>query len=159
MTVQPTRTAALLVAGVLTLAAAGASASTAGAAPSSCGSRTNNTFTKLLECVDLEGVREHQAAFQAIADANNGTRVSGSPGYDQSVDYVEADDDGGGLERDGSTVRVPDLRVTVAVDPGAGVAGPGRSDPEHDPVLLGQRRRHGRRDRPPGPTGGSDTGV
>ena len=89
MTVQPTRTAALLVAGVLTLAAAGASASTAGAAPSSCGSRTNNSLAKLLECVDLPGVRAHQAALQAIADDNNGTRVSGSPGYDQSVAYVK----------------------------------------------------------------------
>ena len=89
MTVQPTRTAALLVAGVLTLAAAGASASTAGAAPTTCGSRTNNSLAKLLECVDLAGVREHQAAFQAIANANGGTRVSGSPGYDLSADYVE----------------------------------------------------------------------
>ncbi len=49
---------------------------------------SNNTVQKLLECVTVEGVREHQAAFQAIADANGGTRVSGSPGYDASVDYV-----------------------------------------------------------------------
>ena len=89
MTVKPSRTAALLVAGVLTLAAAGTSASTAGAAPATCGSRTNNSLAKLLECVDLAGVREHQAAFQAIANANGGTRVSGSPGYDLSADYVE----------------------------------------------------------------------
>jgi aminopeptidase Y len=34
-------------------------------------------------------VREHQAAFQEIADDNNGTRVSGSPGYDESVDQLE----------------------------------------------------------------------
>ena len=54
----------------------------------SCDTRTNNTYKKLLECVTLEGVREHQAAFQAIADANGDTRVSGSPGYDQSVDYA-----------------------------------------------------------------------
>ena len=36
----------------------------------------------------LEGVREHQAALQEIADANNGTRVSGTGGYDESVDYA-----------------------------------------------------------------------
>lgn len=54
----------------------------------SCGSRVNNTFDKLLECVTLAGVRSHQAALQAIADANNGTRVSGSPGYNASVDYA-----------------------------------------------------------------------
>jgi aminopeptidase Y len=58
------------------------------AGPKGCDSRTNDTYGKLLECVTLEGVREHQAALQAIADANGGTRVSGSPGYDQSVDYV-----------------------------------------------------------------------
>jgi Zn-dependent M28 family amino/carboxypeptidase len=53
-----------------------------------CDVRVNNTIEKLLECVTVEGVREHQAAFQAIADANNGIRTSGTPGYDQSVDYV-----------------------------------------------------------------------
>ena len=42
----------------------------------------------LLEAVTVEGVRMHQAAFQDIADANGGTRVSGSPGYDASVAYV-----------------------------------------------------------------------
>ena len=46
----------------------------------SCGSRTNNTIDKLLECVTLAGVREHQAALQAIADANGGTRAAGTPG-------------------------------------------------------------------------------
>ena len=50
--------------------------------------RVNNNHQKLLECVTLEGVREHQAAFQAIADANGGTRASGTPGYEDSVDYV-----------------------------------------------------------------------
>jgi hypothetical protein len=59
----------------------------AGAAGSSaaCANRNNNTHAKLLECVTLAGVRSHQAALQAIADANNGTRVSGSPGFDQSA--------------------------------------------------------------------------
>jgi Zn-dependent M28 family amino/carboxypeptidase len=33
-------------------------------------------------------VREHQAALQAIADANGGTRASGTPGYEASVEYV-----------------------------------------------------------------------
>ena len=53
-----------------------------------CNARTNNTYEKLLECVTVEGVREHQAAFQAIADANGGNRAAGPPGYDASVDYV-----------------------------------------------------------------------
>ena len=58
------------------------------AGPESCDTRVNNTQAKLLECVTLEGVREHQAAFQAIATANDGTRAAGTPGYDASVEYV-----------------------------------------------------------------------
>jgi aminopeptidase Y len=57
------------------------------AAPS-CENRSNNTQNTLLECVTVNGVRAHQAALQAIADANNGIRTSGTPGYDESVDYV-----------------------------------------------------------------------
>jgi Zn-dependent M28 family amino/carboxypeptidase len=58
------------------------------AGPQSCDTRVNNTFEKLLQCVTLAGVRDHQLALQDIADENGGTRVSGSPGYDESVDYA-----------------------------------------------------------------------
>ncbi len=54
----------------------------------SCDNRVNNTTKKLLECVTVEGVREHQAALQAIADANGGIRTSGTNGYDESAFYV-----------------------------------------------------------------------
>jgi Zn-dependent M28 family amino/carboxypeptidase len=60
----------------------------ADAGPAACERRNNNTASKLLECVTLDGVREHQAAFQEIADENGGNRFSGLPGYDASVDYV-----------------------------------------------------------------------
>ncbi len=60
----------------------------AGASVNSCDTRVNNTYKKLLECVTLDGAREHQAAFQTIADANGGIRTSGTPGYDDSVAYV-----------------------------------------------------------------------
>ena len=58
-----------------------------------CENASNNTYQKLLRCVTLEGVREHQAAFQEIADANDdpfypGTRAAGTEGYDESVEYV-----------------------------------------------------------------------
>ena len=58
-----------------------------------CENRANNTYKKLLGCVTLEGVREHQEAFQAIADANDdpfypGTRAAGTEGYDNSAEYV-----------------------------------------------------------------------
>ena len=53
-----------------------------------CDNRVNNTQEKLQQCVTIAGVREHQAALQAIADANNGNRASGTSGYDDSVAYV-----------------------------------------------------------------------
>jgi Zn-dependent M28 family amino/carboxypeptidase len=61
----------------------------AGPGQNACERRNNNQYDKLLECVTLAGVREHQAAFQAIADANGGTRADQTPGYEASVDYVE----------------------------------------------------------------------
>ena len=69
---------------------AGLASVPAGAAPAQagCNARTNNTYAKILECVRLDGVREHQAALQRIADANGGTRAEGTPGYAASVDYV-----------------------------------------------------------------------
>ena len=71
-----------IIAGALAYAPAATASSAA------CEFRTSDNFKKLLQCVTLEGVREHQAAFQAIADANGGTRASGTPGYEESVDYV-----------------------------------------------------------------------
>ena len=64
------------------------------AAPgNACARRNNNTYSKLVECVTLDGVRTHQAQFQAIADSNDdefypGTRAAGTEGYADSVDYV-----------------------------------------------------------------------
>ena len=43
---------------------------------------------KLRDAVTVEGAWEHLEAFQAIADANDDTRASGTSGYDASVAYV-----------------------------------------------------------------------
>ncbi len=84
-----TTTRRLLVVGIAIVAlSAIAFTGAAGAGSPACANRVNNTFAKLTECVTLEGVRAHQAAFQAIADANNGIRTSGTPGYDASAAYV-----------------------------------------------------------------------
>ncbi len=60
------------------------------AAPSSqgCDNRANITYDKLLGCVTVDGVLEHEQALQAIADANGGTRAAGTTGYTESVGYV-----------------------------------------------------------------------
>lgn len=77
-----------MAAGLLMTAAIPAAAAEAAPSQNCCDNRTNNTYDKLLECVRVEGVREHQAAFQAAADANGGTRAAGTQGYTDSVDYV-----------------------------------------------------------------------
>ena len=70
----------------------------ADAGPRSCDNRVNNTMNKLLECVTLDGAREHQAALQLIADDNFDIRTSGTPGYDESVDYVVGVLEGAGYD-------------------------------------------------------------
>ena len=55
---------------------------------------------RLREKVTLGGVFGHLEAFQAIADQNDGTRASGTPGYDRSAEYVF-----GKLEAAGYDVR------------------------------------------------------
>ncbi|MGY2082552.1 M28 family metallopeptidase [Blastococcus sp. SYSU DS0539] len=89
------RTAARTIAlGSSTLLFALALPTTAIAAPrDSCDRRHNNTYAKLLECVDLEDVLEHERAFQKIADNSDdpvypGSRAAGTDGYADSVDYV-----------------------------------------------------------------------
>ena len=44
---------------------------------------------RLPRCMQSENVMEHLYMFQAIADANNGTRASGLPGYEDSVTYIK----------------------------------------------------------------------
>jgi len=72
----------------LVIAALSFNAPQAIAGSNSCAKRVNNTHNKLLECVTIDGVRQHQAALQAAADANGGTRETGTLGYDASVMYV-----------------------------------------------------------------------
>lgn len=43
---------------------------------------------ELRDAVTVDGILEHERAFQAIADENDDTRASGTPGYTASADYV-----------------------------------------------------------------------
>jgi Zn-dependent M28 family amino/carboxypeptidase len=42
----------------------------------------------LREAVSADAIMDHLAELQEIADANGGTRASGTPGYDASIDYI-----------------------------------------------------------------------
>ena len=44
--------------------------------------------SKLRKAVTVSGILQHERALQRIANNNDGTRASGTPGYDASVDYV-----------------------------------------------------------------------
>ncbi|MEO7267623.1 MAG: M28 family metallopeptidase [Knoellia sp.] len=59
-----------------------AAAAPAGADPA------NNTSAKLRSAVTPAGIMEHLQNLQSIADANDGTRASGTTGYDASKAYV-----------------------------------------------------------------------
>ena len=77
-----------------------------------CDHRANNSYQKLLECVTLEGVREHQRAFQRIANRSTdpvypGTRAAGTDGYADSVEYVA-----GLLEEAGYQVTLDPVDIT-----------------------------------------------
>ncbi len=77
-----------------------------------CVHRSNNTYQKVLECLTVDGVLEHLAAFQKIADNSTdpvypGTRAAGTEGYADSVEYVS------GLLRDaGYQVTLDPVEIT-----------------------------------------------
>ena len=48
----------------------------------------SDPVAQMRKLVTVKGMLEHEQAFQKIADANGGTRVAGTAGYDASVQYV-----------------------------------------------------------------------
>lgn len=63
--------------------------------------------------VSADGVLAHLAELQAIADANGGTRASGTPGYEASVDYVVAQLEAAGYDAD---VQAFDFEYTEVLE-------------------------------------------
>jgi Zn-dependent M28 family amino/carboxypeptidase len=63
--------------------------------------KAEKAATKLADAVTVNGILRHERAFANIAERNGGTRVSGSPGFDKSRDYVV-----GQLQNAGWTVTV-----------------------------------------------------
>ena len=78
---RPRRARGLVIAAVALTSLVSANTALAQVPQSDCDERANNTYPKILECIRLDQVREHQAALQEIADANDGNRFSGFSGY------------------------------------------------------------------------------
>jgi Zn-dependent M28 family amino/carboxypeptidase len=58
------------------------------AAPKAKKDKSEKVAAKLADAVTVNGIMRHERAFANIAERNGGTRVSGSPGFDKSRDYV-----------------------------------------------------------------------
>jgi hypothetical protein len=97
-------TAAALTAGVLAIAAV----------PAVAGTPTDSS--SLRSAVTAKNVKKHMSALQTIANINNGTRASGTPGYDASLAYVKGQRRDRLLHHDGA--ELPLRRVPRARDAG-----------------------------------------
>ena len=69
------------------IAAMGSSTIAANAGPDKAGPDKVNTKS-FRDAVTVNGILQHERQFQRIANRNDGTRASGTPGYQASVDYV-----------------------------------------------------------------------
>jgi hypothetical protein len=59
----------------------------AASAPDNLNSNNNNS-EKLRNDVTVGGILEHDDAFQSVVDADGGNRIAGSPGHENSAQYV-----------------------------------------------------------------------
>ena len=73
----------------LLLAAAFALVAILTAVPAATTAVGSTNSTALRNAVTADGILAHEQEFQDIADANGGTRASGTPGYDASLEYVK----------------------------------------------------------------------
>jgi hypothetical protein len=70
--------------------AAGAVLSLLVAAPPASAQLAEVNTQRLRTAVTVNGIMQHERAFQTIANLNGGTRASGTAGYEASVEYIAA---------------------------------------------------------------------
>lgn len=107
-----TTTAMLVVAALIAFSLVGCGrwskdASTKGQPPAANPAATEFATT-LRNKVTADGMMAHLAKLQDIANANNGTRAVGTPGYEASVDYVAET-----LRKNGFDVQTPEFSARV----------------------------------------------
>ena len=77
--------------------------------PTTSGAQGAGTAERVARAVTAEGLQAHLEALQRIADRNEGTRASGTPGYDASAAYVAEQ-----LRQAGYTPSLERVRYTDA---------------------------------------------
>ena len=109
-----------LVAAVMASLVLTGCASTTGSAPAGGGGPVGGgpLAERLATEATVDGAVGHLEALQAIADRNGGNRAVGTPGYDQSVEYVAST-----LSRAGYRVETPTIAVTSEDDEDEGSTG------------------------------------
>ncbi|MGV0746134.1 M28 family metallopeptidase [Mycolicibacterium sp. XJ870] len=118
-----TLTGAILGTAVLTVTLAGCDATTElpPATPTQDSAPAATEFAnQLRERVSIDAMMGHLTKLQEIGDAHDGNRALGSPGYDDSVDYVV-----GALRDKGFDVQTPEfeVRLPFSDDPQVTVGG------------------------------------
>jgi Zn-dependent M28 family amino/carboxypeptidase len=98
---------AVALAGVV-LTAAGCDHSATSAQPGPVRTPAGQFAEGLRKQVSTDAMYAHLQKLQGIADANNGTRAVGTPGFDASVDYVA-----GVLRGNGFDVQTPEFQAKV----------------------------------------------
>ncbi len=98
---------------------------------------------RLRNAVTVNGILQHERAFQRIANNNGGTRASGTPGYDASAAYVART-----LRRAGYNVRDADFDFAFFQDLAPGeleeISPTARDYRDGNVRLLRERRSHRR---------------
>jgi Zn-dependent M28 family amino/carboxypeptidase len=79
---------ALAVIAIAAMAPAALPAVSSAAPNAKKAAKSDKVATRLADAVTVNGILRHERAFANIAERNGGTRVSGSPGFDKSRDYV-----------------------------------------------------------------------
>ena len=106
----------------------------------------------LADKVGVDGMYTHLRKLAEIADANNGSRAEGTPGYDASVDYVAQT-----LRDKGFDVATPEYERLGVVSPGKPtLTASGRAYPVDQASLLAGTKAGGLRattSRPQKPAG------
>jgi len=92
--------------------------------PAPSGAPDTGYAQKLAGAVTVDAMMAHLQKLRDIADANDNTRVIGSPGYEASVDYVVK-----ALRDKGFDVQTPEFTARIfRSEPGSVVAGPAKYD-------------------------------
>ena len=91
---------------------------------------------KFVGAISVDDITHHQIALQQIASLNDDTREVFSTGYQESLDYVVVDAEGGRLQPAGQHVQLSRLGGVAAAGPEHGLA---------DAEDLRPRRRRGQR--------------